>query len=178
MDAQRLDLANESVDGVLCRFGLMLMPEPHKAVSESHRVLRPGGHLAYAVFGQYEGNAWITRLADAFAQAGHALSDDIFERDGSFFSLADHEVNRTLLAASGFSDILIEDIAEPRIYDDFDEYWDHHTHATGPIAAVAASLSRDETESVKAVLKPMLEPFRTPSGYQVPALVVVVNATN
>ena len=35
MDAQEIDLADESVDGVLCRFGVMLMPEPTRAVART-----------------------------------------------------------------------------------------------------------------------------------------------
>ena len=49
MDAQQIDLAGDSVDGVICRFGLMLMPEPMRAITEVRRVLRPGGRFAYAV---------------------------------------------------------------------------------------------------------------------------------
>src|SRR5213080_4193088 len=51
MDAQQNDLPDESVDGVLSRFGVMLMPEPGTALREAKRVLRDGGRLAYAVWG-------------------------------------------------------------------------------------------------------------------------------
>lgn len=40
MDAQEIDLPDGSVDGVLSRFGLMLVPEPAKAFAEIRRVLR------------------------------------------------------------------------------------------------------------------------------------------
>ena len=41
MDAQKLDLADESVDGVLCRWGYMLVEEPARAFAETRRVLGP-----------------------------------------------------------------------------------------------------------------------------------------
>ena len=46
MDAERMDLGNDSVDGVLCRWGYMLMPDPAAALAETRRVLRPEGRLA------------------------------------------------------------------------------------------------------------------------------------
>src|SRR4051794_13523264 len=49
MDAQALPLADGSVDGVLCRFGYMLM-DTAAALGETRRVLRRGGRLAFAVW--------------------------------------------------------------------------------------------------------------------------------
>ena len=46
MDAQQIELPDESVDGVISRFGVMLMPDPGAAVREARRVLRDGGRLA------------------------------------------------------------------------------------------------------------------------------------
>lgn len=45
IDAERIELEDDSVDGVLCRFGYMLMVDPAAALSETRRVLRTGGRL-------------------------------------------------------------------------------------------------------------------------------------
>ncbi|MGI9316535.1 MAG: class I SAM-dependent methyltransferase, partial [bacterium] len=50
MDAENMDLYTESVDGVLCRWGYMLMSDPGAAFKETRRVLRPGGRLCFSVF--------------------------------------------------------------------------------------------------------------------------------
>ena len=176
MDAQIMDLADDRADGMLCRFGLMLMPEPQRMLSEARRVLRAGGRLAYAVFGVRDGNPWITTLVDSFEETGHRLPTDMFRPGGSFFSLADHDRNRELLTAAGFTDVLIEEFSDPRTYDDFEEYWDHHTHATAPIAALAERLSPDEAEVVREALRSKLARFQAPGGYEVPAAVVVARA--
>lgn len=42
-DAQKLDLADESFDTVVCTLGLCTIPDPRAAVAEARRVLRPGG---------------------------------------------------------------------------------------------------------------------------------------
>ena len=50
LDAERMDLDDGSVDGVLCRFGYMLMADPAAALAETRRVLRDGGRLSFAVW--------------------------------------------------------------------------------------------------------------------------------
>lgn len=44
-DVQDLDFRDESFDTVVCTLGLCTIPDPRKAISEAHRVLRPGGKL-------------------------------------------------------------------------------------------------------------------------------------
>ena len=53
-----IDLAVASVDGVLCRWGYMLMDDPEAAVRETRRVLRPGGRLALAAWTDADENRW------------------------------------------------------------------------------------------------------------------------
>src|SRR5262245_14575776 len=60
MDAERLELDDDCVDGALCRFGYMLMADPGAALSETRRVLRPGGRLALAVWAPPHRNAFLT----------------------------------------------------------------------------------------------------------------------
>jgi SAM-dependent methyltransferase len=56
MDAQRLDLASESFDAVICRHGLMLFPDQPRALAEMCRVTRTGGRVAVLVFSDEERN--------------------------------------------------------------------------------------------------------------------------
>jgi ubiquinone/menaquinone biosynthesis C-methylase UbiE len=44
-DVQNLDFPDQSFDTVICTLGLCTIPDPRKAVSEAHRVLRPAGKL-------------------------------------------------------------------------------------------------------------------------------------
>ena len=58
MDAERMDLGDDSVDGVLCRWGYMLMADPQTALRETRRVLRDKGRLVFSVWAAPEHNLW------------------------------------------------------------------------------------------------------------------------
>jgi SAM-dependent methyltransferase len=58
IDAERIELDADSVDGVLCQSTYMLVADPAAALAETRRVLRPGGRLALSVWGAPERNPW------------------------------------------------------------------------------------------------------------------------
>src|SRR5580704_12156445 len=58
MDAETLALPDASFDVVLCALGLMYMPDPEQAVREMRRVLRPGGRISLAIWGEQSNCGW------------------------------------------------------------------------------------------------------------------------
>lgn len=176
MDAQAIDLPDASVDGVLCRFGLMLVPDPAQASSEVRRVLRPGGSLAYSVFGGPDRNPWLTLLVGAFLEHGHALARDPFGPGGPF-SLSDADTNRGMLERAGFADVLVEEVTVELHYETIDDYWEMQTAIGGPLAALAAALSSDQTDAVKATLAARAEPFERSGAYDMPCVALGVAAS-
>ena len=53
-DMLALPDADSAFDRVICRFGLMFCPAPARAAAEALRVLKPGGRVAYLVWGPRE----------------------------------------------------------------------------------------------------------------------------
>ena len=51
LDGQRLPLADDTADFLLCTWSLCTIPDPVAAVAEMRRVLRPGGMLHFAEHG-------------------------------------------------------------------------------------------------------------------------------
>ena len=74
LDAEDLDLEEASVDGVVCRWGYMLMPNPAIALGETRRVLRRGGRLAFAVWGSGDQSVDLGRGPDPRRAWPHAAS--------------------------------------------------------------------------------------------------------
>jgi ubiquinone/menaquinone biosynthesis C-methylase UbiE len=71
MDAEKLELKDESFDVVLCALGLMYVPDPFLALSEIKRVLKPGGRMIAAVWGNeiiVDGRAFLKLLTNALRQ--------------------------------------------------------------------------------------------------------------
>ena len=58
MDAGQLALPDASFDVALCALGLMYVPDPAQALAEMRRVLRPGGRVALAVWGERARCGW------------------------------------------------------------------------------------------------------------------------
>lgn len=54
MDAEALQFPDGFFDGLTCRLGLMIFPQPHHALQEMHRVLTPGGKAVVVVWGSEE----------------------------------------------------------------------------------------------------------------------------
>ena len=71
LDLEQIDEPDASYDVVLCREGLMFVPDPARAAREINRVLRPGGRFAVAVWGLRDLNPWLGVVFDAVsAQLG------------------------------------------------------------------------------------------------------------
>lgn len=66
--AESLSFEDATFDAVLCRFGIMFFSSPPESVREALRVLRPGGRVAYGV--------WGTRAANPF----HHVLLDVLDR--------------------------------------------------------------------------------------------------
>ena len=175
MDAQQLDVPDDSVDGVIMRFGLMLTPDPAQVLREVRRVLREGGRLAYAVWAAPDRNPWLTQLVGAVLQHGHAPPGDPFG-PGGVFSLAAEDDNRQLLEAAGFTDWDIEEIPGMFRYDSVDHYWTVQSSVGGPIAVLISSLSADEVAAIRASLESLVVPFKLGDAVEFPTLAIAVTA--
>lgn len=175
MDAQQLDLDDDSVDGVLSRLGFMLMPDPGAAFREVRRVLRDGGRFAYAVIGSPPGNQWMGLMVMALVQRGHTPVSDPFGPAGPF-SLSDHDRNRTLLAEAGFDNVEVTELTGAMPFASPSAYWELLSQLGGPIPAMIASLPADEVAEVRAIVEAMVEQYPTADGFGVPSSLVAVVA--
>jgi ubiquinone/menaquinone biosynthesis C-methylase UbiE len=108
LDAERLELEDASVDGVICRFGYMLMGDPGRALRETRRVIRDGGRLVFSVFGEAERNPWMTVARGVMAERGHLSPPDPDEP--GLFSLKDPDRIEALLAEAGFAHAEVDEM--------------------------------------------------------------------
>jgi SAM-dependent methyltransferase len=175
LDAERLDLPDEAVDGVLCRWGYMLMADPTAALVETRRVLRRGGRVSCAVFGAPDRNPWAALPSHVLAQRGHMAPPEAGAP--GIFALADLDRLSALLADAGFSEPRIEEVEFTWRHADENGYWDFLTDAAGALAMVIGRLDEHEQRSVREEIIERLAAFRGADGIELPGLSLVASAS-
>ena len=168
IDAERMELDTDSVDGVLCQNGYMLMADPGAALSETRRVLRPGGRLVLAVWGAPDSNPWASIGARMLIERGHMPPPQ--PGAPGVFSMASDERTLGLLDAAGFSKVRTDHVAVCFAFADADDYLRWATEVGGPLAPVIRGLPPDERETIKAHLQEAFVPFAAEGGYQLPGV--------
>jgi SAM-dependent methyltransferase len=121
VDGQAIDLPNSSVNGVLCRWGYMLMPDPARALAETWRVLRSGGRVAFSIWAEARDNPWAAVAGRVAVDLGLVEAPEP-DAPGPF-RLGDADRVRALVERAGFASLQIEDVVVTWRYDSFDEYW-------------------------------------------------------
>ena len=168
LDAERMSLDDDSVDGVVCRWGYMLMADPEAALKETRRVLRTGGRLAFAVWMTPDRNPWAAVPSMTLVQRGTIPPPE--PGGPGMFALGDRDRVRELVSRAGFDEPELEEIAFEFRYADFDDFWDTLVRLAGPIAQVINALPDDEREATRAALTESFAPFRDEDGsYAAPA---------
>jgi SAM-dependent methyltransferase len=174
MDAEQMDLGDASADGAVCRFGYMLMADHVAALKETRRVLRDGGRLLFAVWGEPLKNAWVVVPASVLMERGH-MEMPAPDQPG-IFSLGGTEKIEAALLAAGLEPRSITEIPVHYEYADSDTMWDRIATTMGPLARVISQLPEAEQRSVRAAIEERAEPFRDGDGYDVPGMAMAVHA--
>lgn len=176
LDAESIDLPTASVDGVLCRWAYMLVPDPATALGETRRVLRPGGRLALSVWADPEGNPWVVVAMRELMRRGLAPAP---EPDApGMFALADPERVVGLLAGAGFSDWDVRPVGFEYEFAGAERWWEVMTDLNRTVADAHASLDEAGRAEVREALAREFEPWTGPDGaLRLPACALVAGAS-
>lgn len=174
LDAERLELDDRSVDGVLCRFSYMLFADPPRALGETWRVIRPGGRLAFSTWGEATRNPWMTLSARVMIVCG--LMQPLSSDGPGVFALPDEETIVPLLTEAGFSGIEIEEMELIWRIDDADELWIFASELQGPVALAIGQLGDPQRRRVRTLIEERAEEFAVNGGYELPGLSINVLA--
>jgi ubiquinone/menaquinone biosynthesis C-methylase UbiE len=168
LDAESMNLDDDSVDGVVCRWGYMLMADPAAALKETRRVLRSGEPLAFAVWSTPDRNPWAAVPAMTLVQRGHAPPPE--PGAPGIFAMGDPGRIHELVTGAGFGEPELEEIAIEFRYADFDDLWDTLVRITGPLARAINALPDDEQQATREAITQNVAPYCNEEGsYTMPA---------
>jgi SAM-dependent methyltransferase len=169
MDAEALDLADADFDVALCALGLMYVADPERALRELRRVVRPGGRVGLAVWGERSRCDW----AAVFPIVDAEVRSDVCPM---FFSLGEDDALARLCGAAGLANVEVRRIATTLAYDSGDEACDA-AFVGGPVALAWSRFDAETRTRVRARYLAAVSSGRQPDGrYLIPAEFVVAVA--
>jgi SAM-dependent methyltransferase len=169
MDAERLELPDASFDVALCCLGLMYVPSPERALLEMRRILRPGGRMILAVWGERSRCGW----AELFPIVSAEITSEVCPL---FFRLGQGDTLADACASAGFDVVLHSRVSVPLVYADDEQACDA-AFVGGPVALAWSRL--EEAARMRARMKYLdsIAKWRRPNGtYQVPGEFVILAA--
>ncbi len=163
MDAEQLDLQDNTFDAVICRLGLMLIPHLEPALREIRRVLKPGGKLAALIWSTPEHNPLF-----AIPLAIVATYDRAAPSDGSNpLAFAGPAVFARELTEAGFSKVITQALPFQSHYASLDAFL--QSTASRLTAGVMGQLSQQEQQRLLGEVRQALSQFEGPHGLVAPA---------
>jgi ubiquinone/menaquinone biosynthesis C-methylase UbiE len=154
MDAHALELDDDTFDVSGSQFGVMLLPDTRRGVSELARVTRPGGRVLMTVFGAPERVEFFAFFVGAIQAVVPGFTGPPMDPPPLPFQLQDPGRLRDVLATAGLNDARVETTTEQLEFRSGTQLWDWLVNSN-PIAGeilAELDLTEDQTTSVQEAL--------------------------
>jgi len=174
LDMQALDLPDASFDAVVCRFGLMLVPDSALALRETRRVLRPEGRSAFATWAPAKRNPWATAYGPVLIERG--LLEPPRPGEPGQFALGNPEGIETLARTAGFADISVAEVDLEFTFAGWEEYRRLVTSLGAALRQTLESLDEATRVEIDDAARNRIERYRTDEGYVLPGVALVAAA--
>jgi ubiquinone/menaquinone biosynthesis C-methylase UbiE len=175
-DAESLPFDNSEFDRVTCRFGIMFFPDIQKAMTEIHRVLKPGGRLCVAVFGSLQENPIFGATFGPFQKR---LNPPPPPPDAPhIFRFADEVKLSQTIRAGGFRDV---NANKQRVLFSWpgpaEEYWAATREFAVPLRKMFEALPPQEAQQAGSEVIEQLRRFQSDGQVNAPATVIIGTGT-
>jgi SAM-dependent methyltransferase len=162
IDAESIDQPAASLDGVLCRWGYMLMADGEAALRETRRILRPGGRVALAAWAGPGENPWASIPTGELVRRGHMDRPDP-DAPGQF-AWARNGIIEERLNGAGFGEHEIDVVDFVYAYASFDEWIATQRDLTSRFREALDGLAAAERDDVLASVREQALPYVQEDG--------------
>jgi SAM-dependent methyltransferase len=150
MDAEAPDLPEQSFHAILCRWGLMFLPNVTTALTGLRRLLLPGGRCAAAVWGPPERVPFSSLPARVLRQVLQPPPPPAGTPD--VFSLADSGLLERTFRQAGFTQIHTESLTVTFTYTSVDDFIAERRAVSPNVRALLANASAAERTMIQAAI--------------------------
>jgi SAM-dependent methyltransferase len=157
-----IDIEAASLDGVLCRWGYMLMADPVSALVQTRRVLKPGARLALAAWTAPDDNPWSSLPARELIRRGLGERPDP-DAPGQFGWAAEGVIAERL-EEGGFVDYEVATVEFTITYPSLGEWWASTRDMSMRFADATARLDAATKAEIQAALAEAAAPFTDADG--------------
>jgi ubiquinone/menaquinone biosynthesis C-methylase UbiE len=157
-----IDIEAASLDGVLCRWGYMLMADPQSALRQTRRVLRPGARVALAAWADPGDNLWNVLPTRELVERG--LAEQAPPGQPGQYAWSEGGVVAEHLQSAGFSEHHVEPLDFAYTYASVDEWWAAQSTLSSWFAGAVAQAGEEDLAAVRAAVERHAERFATGDG--------------
>jgi SAM-dependent methyltransferase len=171
MDAEHLDLPDESFDAVISRLGFMYLPSLQTALAGMRRVLKPSGRIAAMVFSTPEKNEFFSLPVSIIRRRAH-LPAPVPGQPGPF-SLGGSGVLEAAYLQAGFRDPEVRALDAPLRMRSAKECVRFERESFGALQQMLAGLSESEREATWQEIEAALRTFESQDGFIAPCEILI-----
>lgn len=166
-DVEHLPFADGAFDAVVCNFGIGHFPNPELALAECLRVLRPGGHIAFAWWDDPSRHRLQAVFREATAEVGAVAPNDLPQGHSSL-RFCDAAEFLQLLRGPGLAGATVEPHATTYLVPDVEAWW----HGGLASLALTGAAIRNQTETTRNAIRAAFErralPYANSGGLRIP----------
>jgi ubiquinone/menaquinone biosynthesis C-methylase UbiE len=158
---------DNTFDSVVCRNGLMFMPDPVKALKAFLRVLKPGGKASVTVWGSPDKSPVMGVVMKTISRHVPDIKPPPAApgTPGGSFSISSVDMLRDYFLKAGFSDFNAEKIEVTVAQTDTaEEFWQGMTEVTGFLVLLLSKLPEEKKLAIKNDVIDSLRKIFPPGG--------------